>query len=246
MNIFAGAPRPVDPWVVLPKDPRRGPSTRLNGETFGTTGTIGRSTMMSGRNTAHMSQNVNAVIDSHDPHIQNDEDDALAPLLQRTLRRRGMSDSSIHSTFVTQSEEPMPLPGHEETSTADAWPTRAGVLRTFSRKVQHSFSFAAGSTTLGDTIEGSAPGVPAPVMKSSQPTSITEVPDESTNTGTSPHPPRTSSPISFMLPNMTSWTAAAVALEPGGSDRDSHFLVGSPRDEFMHRPWTRDIQGRDF
>jgi hypothetical protein len=58
------------------------------------------------QNVAHMSQNVDTVINSCDPH---DVDNALAPLLQRSLRQRGLSDSSIHSMFMTQAEEPQPL-----------------------------------------------------------------------------------------------------------------------------------------
>jgi hypothetical protein len=244
MSIFAGAPRPGDPWVVLPKDPRRGPPTRLNGETFGTTGTVGRSAMASARNLARMSQNVDAVIDSRDPHGPDGEHDAAAPLLQHTLRRRGLSDSSIHSTFVTQAEElpQPPLSGRDGTSAADAWPDRGGVLRTFSRKMQQSFRSAAASTLPSGAAEGPGSGPGTPAMNSPPPSSTTGAPSESTNTAPSTSPPRATSPIS-LLPNMASWTAA---LDPGGLGTDSPFLAGSPRDDIIHRPWGREAQGRDF
>jgi hypothetical protein len=246
MNIFAGAPRPPESWVVLPKDPRRGPLTKLNGETFGATATIGRSTMADARNVARMSQNVDAVIDSRDPHGPEDvNDDALAPLLQRTLRRRGLSDSSIHSTFMTQAEEPQPLSGRDGSFGAGAWPDRS-VLRTFSRKVQQSFRSAATGTLSGVAAEGSTSGPGTPAALSSSPSSIGDVRIESANVASTPsQPPRTTSPIS-LLPRMASWTAAAAALEPGGLDTDSPFGMGSPRDDIIHRTWGREAHGRDF
>jgi hypothetical protein len=246
MSIFAGAPRPVDSWVVLPKDPRRGPPTRLNEEIFGRTGTLGRSTMTNTRNATRMSQNVDAVIDSRDPHGPNDDNDAVAPFFQHTLRRRGLSDSSIHSTFITQSEEPPVLPvsgAHDGITTIDVWPDRGGVLRTFSRKMQQSFKSVATSAVPSVTAEGSVPGTPT--KNSSPPSTAPEI--ESPHRVSSPsRPPRATSPIS-LLPNIASWTAAAAALDPsGGLGTDSPFLAGTPRDDIIHRPWGREAQGRDF
>ena len=242
MNIFAGAPRPSESWIVLPKDPRRGPLTRLNGETFGATATIGRSTMADARNVARMSQNVNAVIDSRDPHGPEDVDNALEPLLQRSLRRRGLSDSSIHSTFMTQAEEPQPLSGRDGSFGAGAWPDKS-VLRTFSKKVQQSFKSAATGTLSGVTADGSTSGPGKPAVLSSSPSGIG---DKSANVASVPsQPPRTTSPVS-LLPHMASWTAAAAVLEPGGLGTDSPFGMGSPRDDIMHRTWGREAHGRDF
>jgi len=237
MNIFAGAPRAAESWVVLPKDPRRGPLTRLNEQTFGTTATIGRSAMADARNAARMSQNVDAVIDSRDPHGPDDVNDVLSSVFQRTLRRRGLSDSSIRSTFLTQSEEPLPLAGYDETPTGAAWPDK-GVLRTFSRKVQQSFRSAANGTL---SSEGSTSGPGTPAAQSSPPSNIADVPVESTATTFPSHPRRTTSPVS-RLPSMASWTAAAAALEPAGLGT----VVGSPRDDIIHRPWGREAHGRDF
>jgi len=245
MSLFAGAPRPPESWVVLPKDPRRGPLTRLNGETFGATATS-RSTMADSRNVARMSQNVDAVIDARDPHGPEDvNDNAFAPLLQRSLRRRGLSDSSIHSTFMTQAEEPQPLSGRDISPMAGIWPDK-GVLRTFSRKVQQSFRSAATGTLSGVSAEGSTSGPGTPAALSSSPSSIGEVRIESVNIASTPsQPPRTTSPIS-LLPHMASWTAAAAALEPNGHGTDSPFGMGSPRDDIMHRAWGREAHGRDF
>ena len=233
MNIFAGAPRPLDPWVVLPKDPRRGPSTKLTSETFGTMG----------RPSERMSQNINAVIDSRDPHGQTGEDGTVLPPFQRTLRRRGLSDSSIHSSFMTP-EVPPSLPGPNETSAVDGWPDRAGVLRTFSRKVQQGFRSAAPGAMSSDTAGSTSVSI-TPATSPSQPMDITRVPNKKTAMASSLHLPQASSPISTMLPSMNSWTTAAAALEPGEHDQGS-LLIRSPRDDFIHRPWGREAQGRDF
>jgi hypothetical protein len=56
-----------------------------------------------------MLQNVDAVINSRDLH---NVDNVLAPLLQHSLQQRGLSDPSIHSTFMTQAEKPQPLSDH--------------------------------------------------------------------------------------------------------------------------------------
>ena len=244
MSIFAGAPRPADSWVVLPKDPRRGPPTTLNGEIFGRAGTLGRSTMTNVRNATRLSQNVDAVIDSRDSHGPNDDNDAVVPLFQHTLRRRGLSDSSIHSTFMTQSEEPpgLPVSGAHDETTIDAWPDRGGVLRSFGRKMQQGFKSVATSAVPSVTAEGSIPG--PPTENSSPPSTAPEI-ESPHREPSSSRPPRITSPIS-LLPNMASWTAAA-ALDPnGGLGTYSPFLAGTPRDDIIHRPWGREAQGRDF
>ena len=66
------------------------------------TATIGRSTGK--KNLNRLSQNVDAVIDVQRPQESDEEPDFLPPLLERTLRRCGLSDSSIHSTFANQGD----------------------------------------------------------------------------------------------------------------------------------------------
>jgi hypothetical protein len=232
LNIFAGAPtsRPVETWVVLPKDPRRGPLTRLDGETF---------RRPDPRAAARMSQNVNAVIDSRDPHGPDNDNDGVPPLLQRTLRRRGLSDSSIHSTFMTQVDEAPHLPRNDGMSAAGILPDK-GVLQSFSTKVQESFR----SATTGVTAQGftSSPGVRA----ASRPPVIPEASDADTNTiSTPPRLSRAMSPKS-LLPNMSTWTTTAAALESGRFDTDAAFFAGSPGNDITHRPWGREAQGREF
>lgn len=236
MGIFAGAPlaAPADPWVVLPKPPF---PAKQDGDLLGTT-TIGRSAMKNTRHAPRLSQNVDAVIDLHSP-IQDDENDKLAPLLQRTLRRRGLSDSSMHSTFIAQSEEPPSLSRAE----TEAWPETAGVLHTLGRRVL-SFKLAATHTFSNASLIGSTSGPETPITGTS-PSRISAVSGRTDALSSSlPQGPRTSSPISALMPTLSSWTAAGAAFE--SSDPSSEYFIGSPREELLHRPWLREPQGRDF
>ncbi|KAG6919755.1 hypothetical protein DXG01_001589 [Tephrocybe rancida] len=207
MNIFAGAPQRVaDPWVVIPKGPRRATSFVRPPSEF-SSATLGRSGNRSNSNT--ISRDVDAVIDVQGPlHVDDEAADDLAPLLQRTLRRRGMSDSSLHSTFTSQAEDAQPTP-----IDAPAWPPRSSVFETFSRTVQSLRNTASGTVGNG-VIE--APAAISP----SEPVVV---------------PPRTSTPgpLRNFLPNLTSWAAAGNMLD---AVPDASFMVGSVRDDtFMPR-----------
>ncbi|KAJ7458403.1 hypothetical protein B0H11DRAFT_2243101 [Mycena galericulata] len=156
MGIFAGAPRTrtPDPWVVIPhpKLPRRHPN--------------------------RMSRNVDAVLDgvgtptrrTHDGEDEGDEEpDYLGPLLERTLRRRGLSDSSIHSTFASQApEEDAGAPPQSAglMRREAAWLESGSVLQALSRRVQ---SFRSGlsaperdATSLSGSESGSGLGTSPP------------------------------------------------------------------------------------
>ncbi|KAG5638081.1 hypothetical protein H0H81_001931 [Sphagnurus paluster] len=147
MDIFAGAPRNVtssDPWVVVPKAPRRVSSFIKRTAEFNSA-TIRRS---AGRSSGFtLSRDVDAVIDvavERTPKSSNarleDEDEDDAPLLQRTLRRRGLSDSSIHSTFTSHAEDPQPQ------ASSYAWPDPHAVFQTLTRTMQ-TFTGAAHEPT---------------------------------------------------------------------------------------------------
>lgn len=76
--------------------------------------------------------------------IQKDveeESDIVPPLLKRKLRRRGLSDSSIHSSFSSQvnvTPSPhVPIPS--------VWPDRNSVMQALSRTVQNIRATAVGS-----------------------------------------------------------------------------------------------------
>ncbi|KDR84289.1 hypothetical protein GALMADRAFT_237043 [Galerina marginata CBS 339.88] len=155
MGIFAGAPRAIepDPWVVLPAPPPqplrkkqsfvKPPESQSQMPAAGTA-TIGRANGR--RNSNRLSRNVDAVIDVERPQDIDEEPDFLPPLLQRTLRRRGLSDSSIHSTFTSQGDDPMSptLPPSPQrpvfagpSSRLPAWPDRSSMFQVLSRTVQN-------------------------------------------------------------------------------------------------------------
>lgn len=107
MGIFAGAHRPVEssePWIVVPPVPLKMPpaSVSIENSHAMSPATIGRSTLR--RNANRLSRKVDAVIDIVERQPRRGEEhgeehDNIPPLFQRTLRRRGLSDSSIHSAF---------------------------------------------------------------------------------------------------------------------------------------------------
>lgn len=119
MGIFAGAPQPTptgDRWTLLPrnitrekekdrvKQLRDATSNAEFGPRLEQAGTIGRSNTSYGYRS---SRRVDAVLVPTEPLP-----DFRETLLQRTLRPRGLSDSSIHTTFLK--EEPKP-PSEPET-----------------------------------------------------------------------------------------------------------------------------------
>lgn len=152
MGIFAGAPKAeLDPWIVLPVSDSQ--QTLRKSTSFmqasDSSATIGRS---AGRkNVNRLSRNVDAVIDVDQPQDVGEEADYLPPLLERTLRRRGLSDSSIHSTFTSHGEQntsPLqpqsPSPQRPSISKASvpasrlpAWPERTSVFQALTRTVQN-------------------------------------------------------------------------------------------------------------
>ncbi|KAH7931341.1 hypothetical protein BV22DRAFT_998573 [Leucogyrophana mollusca] len=233
MGIFAGAPRveDSDPWVVLPRGPRRVQSTFLKADPPNSgSATIGRSTMWK-RPTSQLSRGVDAVIDADSllGPVHGDEGEAAdvpGPLLERTLRRRGLSDSSIHSTYKSQVDE------SDRTEESERWSERSSVLQSLSRTMQ-SFRLAA-----SHTISGAAnPAAPAPQR----------VPEQRLDVPQAQPIARASSPtFSSLLPNLTSWASAGAALESGTGTQPVHF--GSFREEssILPRHWGRDSQGRDL
>ncbi|TFK24728.1 hypothetical protein FA15DRAFT_756382 [Coprinopsis marcescibilis] len=181
MNIFAGAPKSAsvdpDPWIVLPRNtPRRAQSTYFRPESG--TATIGRSNM---KKINRLSRNVDAVIDSEQYSVSEIAavppvalEDQVAPLPQQkpALRRRGLSDSSIHSTFTSQGNDedgpgsPSPSPttmtrrdsgGHSVNASISSnlpWGDSASVLQALTRTVQNLRMTATGTMA--------AVGVPSP------------------------------------------------------------------------------------
>lgn len=137
LGIFAGAPRPITPtggenWVVVTE--RENQPARLRGASsqyFADRG--GRpSKDTSSKEKKRLSAIVDAVIDpdaggsAGAVDTSDRAEEPFEPLLQRTLRPRGLSDSSIRSTFVSQSIDP---PGGVTANTAvPAGPIPSGRL----------------------------------------------------------------------------------------------------------------------
>ena len=133
MDIFAGAPRShveSDPWIVVPSGQPLRKSHSFKKIKSMSTQTIGCI------NANRFSHNVD-VDRSQDA---DEESDTVAPLFKRTLRRRGLSDPSIHSTFSNQADA---TSAHAPVSSV--WPDRSSVFQALSRTVQSIRATAVGT-----------------------------------------------------------------------------------------------------
>ncbi|KZT29451.1 hypothetical protein NEOLEDRAFT_1056746 [Neolentinus lepideus HHB14362 ss-1] len=168
MGIFAGAPRPAegDPWIVVPKEaPSAIQRTRSHSRVkspLGTT-TIGRRgpRPLQLADEARLSRNVDAVIDVHSPQAgsadhDDDEGGFQRTLLERTLKPRGFSDSSIHTTFMNHSEDG-DVPPAGPAGRQEGWPDRQSVLQALSRKMQ---SFRLGGAVGASVVAAGAVAQP--------------------------------------------------------------------------------------
>ncbi|KAF9444449.1 hypothetical protein P691DRAFT_677569 [Macrolepiota fuliginosa MF-IS2] len=160
MDIFAGAPQlsnststSTDAWVVVPPSSsvRHMPSLMqvgIGAEEYPSDDTIIDGTRTIGRNTAlprpraEIPRAVDAVIDDRVGAY-----DQVAPLVQRALRRRVLSDSSLHSTFTNHDQH---LQDTQRTSGSESqapkhlggvfragWPDGSSVFQALSRTVQN-------------------------------------------------------------------------------------------------------------
>ena len=278
MGIFAGAQKmiePADPWVVLPSVPRKKPSPSLmeNEESNIAAGisTIGRSALR--RPTKRLSRNVDAVIDVVDgPRAlddQGEEQDYASLLMQRTLRRRGLSDSSIHSTFTNQGGEkssnipPSPKKNASPASRMPAWRDPNAMFQAFRwgmfslgqpvpstdsdahAKMSTPFtqSQRGASTAVATLPSDDEPTIPAaPVGRTPPLTPASRV--------AQPKPIRVTSPNrGGVLPNLTSWATSSIITDSSVSGSDP-FIASSLRDETYFRRAIRrskdDAHARDF
>ena len=271
MDIFAGAPKPVerDPWVVIPRPPSSAATaagrkvTRATSMAVGMTlggaagagtssATIGRSSLRPPAGAGmRLSRIVDAVIDSPQPGGDGAASDPPSdeggppPALERALRR-GLSDSSIRTTFTQHGGEeahagpaagPAPPP-----------PDRESVLQTLSRKVQ-AFRFVA-STATATAARGEA-GAERP--------SRPQTPTGRGKAKAEPATPRRSPPkpipqararnegesegvgANTSLFGLSSWTAAYDELDEAERPVGAPYFAGSPREEgFIQRNWTRE------
>ncbi len=264
MDIFAGAPRPAeaDPWIVVPK-PQRG---ALGGRRFDIAGgaTIGRSTMRTasgavfGNGTGRLSRAVDAVIDQTQhtsptfTEGQEERDTVSNTLLERTLRPRGLSDSSIHTTFMNHANEEEPI----HSSPDGARPDRQSVLQALTRRVQ---GFRLGGSSF---ISPNRPfSAAAPPSGPSEGSSSISRPHTPTNRNAASPPSTANVPIRrptaraispaggslFQSLNISSWAASALPSDPpelDSEDDEPHpapgFHPSRVREEaVLNRDWVR-------
>ncbi|KAF7335244.1 PCI domain-containing protein [Mycena sanguinolenta] len=184
MGIFAGAPartRTPDPWIVVPR-PKVAIARNVPPSLLSPAAAAVRASARQHPN--RMSRNVDAVLDGvgtpvrqpgSGDHSGDEEPDYLAPLLQRTLRRRGLSDSSIHSTFAAQAAEDDSAaapPQSPLSRTETMWLESGSVLQALGRRVQSfrsglsvesSKEGEGGSTSGGSELGTSPPATSAPI-----------------------------------------------------------------------------------
>jgi hypothetical protein len=197
MGIFAGAPR-NDSWVVLsPGSSRQQGSSgdQLRRAMFGRA--AGRAMGSASTDTpSSLPRNVDAVID---PHSSPEERGGIDPA--RTLRTRGLSDSSIRSTFLQHGEDP---PATKTPKSPDA----AG-----KRKVLSALSH----TVLGAR------------SATSSATSPTDAASSSSSARELSHSRAASPRFTGLIPGIPSWATASRTL--GAPDPDAYvgsFISNSP------------------
>lgn len=226
-DIFVGAPRDPspDPWVVIPKIPRRVDQSIYSG------------TLSRGPGASPVSRQVNAVLDLPSPTC-HEEFDELGPLPDHPLRRRGLSDSSIHSTFTNQaSPESQPIIVVNAPPTDDqhppAWPEARSVLHSFSKTMQNFGMTVSGTSEATDTQTWDGTKTDNSVTLRRQPSSLVDPVDKPIKAvGRQDNSP---SGLRNLLPlTMSSWAASGSFLKPTGIE--DGLLAGSLRDEsFMPR-----------
>lgn len=229
MDIFAGAPRPAtntgDPWVVVPKPAR---TTSMGGRRYDLAGgaTIGRAAMRNATLTRAaaspmMSRAVDAVIDNASAEGSESREGVSNTLLERTLRPRGLSDSSIHTTFMNQEEG---AASNVEVASQAPRPDKESVLQALSRKVQ---SFRVASTSAAPVMSPGAAtatpsAVPVPIRRATQPAS---------------------SHSGSLMPrlNLSAWAAGDID-EEGESRQPPVFIPGARAEEpDLNRGWGRGV-----
>ena len=248
------------------------------------TATMGRSSLRAaGSSGRRLSRIVDAMIDTPQPlaapsgaqgphdngnHDRNDSENDIdsggpPPALERALRR-GLSDSSIHTTFTQHGDDPHPRPGTEADSSQPGPGDRESVLQALSRRVQ-AFRFmaptpapaeATTNSATGETV--SRPQTPVARKKLANNTSnntssnsnlnskASERADASTPRSSPPRPiPRASrdaqGQTSTSLFGLSTWTAAYPDVGIMGEHHDPSVYAASPRQEpLLQRSWTRE------
>jgi hypothetical protein len=271
LGIFAGAPRNVsgrkDNWLVLPSKNKPDRPKRQQGMVSASPAqdaTIGRTAK-------RLSRNLDAIIDSI-PHTNRanpspKETNFQATLLERTqtLRSRGLSDSSIHSTFLASPVNRLLTPSGIALSGSSGPDNAAGqsyggwdkqsVLQALSKKIEN---FRAQNGPPAPTSAGSLDTQSIPSTSAPQPISIPkqtsleiETDSPASSSPKSIHQPRlrkdmrsVSPSARFQLPNLTSWAVGSANIDAMSPERSD--TVGSLReDSVLSKHWARGV-ARDF
>ncbi|KAI0722287.1 hypothetical protein C8T65DRAFT_628860 [Cerioporus squamosus] len=246
MDIFAGAPKPAegDPWIVVGRPPS---SNRLNRKTSlsgmnkaSAAATIGRASLRHSTPGKRLSRIVDAVIDS--PQLGSgdgadpgsDQSDGPPPALERALRR-GLSDSSIRTTFTQHGDEPHPEPGPSQPA------DRESVLQALSRRMQ-SFRFTSATSDpaqVNTAVAGSSSSRPQTPTGRPETKSF-EDPDTPKRSPPRPIARPQDQPRSSTLFGLSSWAAALQEVDDTHDTVPAPYYAGSPRDEeFIRRDWPR-------
>lgn len=244
MDIFAGAPQlstsiststntsaTTDTWVVVPQpSASRIPSIMQLG--FGATErpsnvpSIG-GTRTIGRNTAlpipvpkpQVTRAVDAVIDK-----RTEAENPVRPLLQRTLRRRGLSDSSIHTTFAANAPGPQGRNALAGVFKA-AWPDSSLVFQALSKTVQN---LKLGGSSSGSELNSDATPPPPPLRVDSSVTTITPTITKASEESVSETGVQTQTPIPQLQRPRTPTQAQSVISEQSGVITSSTTPLLSP------------------
>jgi len=205
MGIFAGAPRNDrnDSWVVLPPGSSRQQGSK--GDQL-RRATLGRATgwaldAADEDKPSSLSRNVDAVID---PQASPDERGGIDPA--RTLRTRGLSDSSIRSTYLQHGEG---APATQASSKSPNAKSRRKVLGALGMTALSVRSAASGANSQSSNAKSASPSSSAKELSPSRAAS-----------------PRSTKPI----PATSSWAAASRTLD-AAPDLDAYvgsFISNSP------------------
>ncbi|KAF8506038.1 hypothetical protein F5888DRAFT_1839915 [Russula emetica] len=212
MGIFAGARR-NDSWVILPQGLSRqkgAGADQLRRSTLGRAADHGRAMAGADINApTSLPRNVDAVID-HDPHASSEERSGTDP--SRTLRTRGLSDSSIRTTFLQHGEAASPV--------TQTQPLRSPEATGYSGRTVLG---ALSQTVLGVRSVVSGKVSPSPQPAASSPNSKKDL---------SPHSRAISPRRTVPIPDVSSWTAASRMLNAPDPDAYVGSLISSVPESF--------------
>ncbi|KAL4251121.1 hypothetical protein ABKN59_005618 [Abortiporus biennis] len=293
-----------DPWIVVPKAQGGSgsgltPSTAKRFENLSSgSATIGRRTSMRALGVGAPSANtklsriVDAVIDrdpvqthphsqpstSHDATNADEADEArdVLPdtLLERTLRPRGLSDSSIHTTFMSHGEnhDELPAGSSQGIEQEPKRPDRTSVLQALSRKVS-SFRFASAAfanspiVAVATSVAASAISRPqTPANPSANPESTTTAAAASIQNALSPSrkPPSPPRPIpqragtsprdsegdstgaGSLFTGLSQWASAAIDPTNPNTEPVSFGSTGAPYHYVGNSPTDDRFLGREW